>query len=195
MRRRDGVVIPPKRIGRPSLYRDEYPKRAYEYALLGATDAQICGFFGVAGSTFEDWKIRHPALPESLKNGRADADGKVAKSLYQRAIGYNRHTVKIFMHDGVPIHVPIVEHCPPETTAMIFWLKNRQPHLWRDRKELTGADGGPVKIQRIESRVIDADFTDITDAVVAGNQRVATQRNPGADHPKSLPATIATRPV
>lgn len=29
-----------------------------------------------------------------------------------------------------------IEHYPPDTTAAIFWLKNRQPAKWRDKKEV-----------------------------------------------------------
>jgi hypothetical protein len=42
--------------------------------------------------------------------------------------------VKIFMPAGAkkPIYAPYVEHMPPDSTSMIFWLKNRDPERWRD---------------------------------------------------------------
>ena len=45
--------------------------------------------------------------------------------------------------------VDYVEHYPPDTTACIFWLKNRQPALWRDKvqQELSGPDGQPLQAQ------------------------------------------------
>ena len=45
-------------------------------------------------------------------------------------------TEKIFCSRGKVIRVETVEHYPPDTTAMIFWLKNRQPDRWRDRAEV-----------------------------------------------------------
>lgn len=46
------------------------------------------------------------------------------------------HEDKIFQFQGEPIVVPTIKHYPPDTTAAIFWLKNRQPHLWRDKQEV-----------------------------------------------------------
>lgn len=58
-------------------------------------------------------------------------------SLYHRAIGYSYGAVKIFMHDGKPVEVP------PDVAACIFWLKNRRPHLWRDKHDMTVAKAPP----------------------------------------------------
>jgi hypothetical protein len=64
-------------------------------------------------------------------------------SLYHRAIGYSYDAVKIFMHDGKPVEVPYREHVPPDVAACIFWLKNRRPHLWRDKHDMTVAKAPP----------------------------------------------------
>jgi hypothetical protein len=66
--------------------------------------------------------------------GKAEADASVVRSLYQRAVGYSYDAVKIFMPAGAkkPIYAPYVEHVPPDVTAAIFWLKNRDPARWRD---------------------------------------------------------------
>jgi hypothetical protein len=58
--------------------------------------------------------------------------------LYERAIGYNYEAVKIFMpaNREKPVIVPYIEHVPPDVTACIFWLKNRDPQHWRDSQEL-----------------------------------------------------------
>ncbi len=52
------------------------------------------------------------------------------------------------MHEGKPVIVPTVKHYPPDTTACIFWLKNRQRDRWRDKQdhEHTGKDGGPIRM-------------------------------------------------
>jgi hypothetical protein len=59
---------------------------------------------------------------------------------------------------------------------------------------MTGEDGGPIKVQKIESRVIDADYTDITERFAA-DQRVASRRDTGADNPPRVPAVIKTREI
>ena len=53
---------------------------------------------------------------------------------YRRANGFEYDAVKIFMPAGAkkPIYAPYVEYVPPDTTAAIFWLKNRDPEHWRD---------------------------------------------------------------
>jgi hypothetical protein len=63
----------------------------------------------------------------------ADADDRVERSLYNRAIGYSYDAVKIFCDkNGKVTRVPCREHVPPDVTACIFWLKNRNPAKWRD---------------------------------------------------------------
>jgi hypothetical protein len=63
---------------------------------------------------------------------------RTERSLYERANGYNYDAVKIFMPAGraKPVYAPYVEHVPPDVTAGIFWLKNRDPQHWRDSQQL-----------------------------------------------------------
>jgi len=63
-----------------------------------------------------------------------DIRWRVERSLYERANGYNYEAVKIFMLAGAkqPVVVHYVERMPPDVTAGIFWLKNRDPEHWRD---------------------------------------------------------------
>ena len=59
---------------------------------------------------------------------------RAERSLYERANGYNYDTVKIFMPAGAkePVYAHYVEHMPPDVTAGIYWLKNRDPQHWRE---------------------------------------------------------------
>lgn len=129
--------------GRPSKFKPEMVEQARRLSLLGATDREMAEFFQVSESTLNLWKIEHPEFSESLKLGKDAADERVEKSLYRRALGYSHDAVKIFADPktGAEQIVPFTEHYPPDTTAAIFWLKNRKPAEWRDRQELTGADG------------------------------------------------------
>ena len=63
---------------------------------------------------------------------------RVRRSLYARAVGYNYEAVKIFMpaNREKPVIVPYIEHVPPDVTAGIFWMKNRDPQNWRDSQQL-----------------------------------------------------------
>jgi len=123
--------------GRPTDYREDYPEKAYKLCLLGATDKQLADFFEVSEQTINAWKKAHPAFFESLKRGKDEADANVANSLYRRALGYSHDAVKIVANANTKEEhiVPYTEHYPPDTTACIFWLKNRQKSNWRDKTE------------------------------------------------------------
>lgn len=131
-----------KKNGRPTSFKPEYVAQAFKLALLSATDVQLADFFEVAESTITKWKLDYPKFSAALKKGKDDADAAVVKSLYHRAIGYEHPAVKIITvargnNEGADVQeVPYTEHYPPDTTAAIFWLKNRQSANWRDRKEV-----------------------------------------------------------
>jgi hypothetical protein len=124
--------------GRPPTYREDFVKQAFNLALLGATDEDLAAAFQVDPSTISRWKNEHPEFQEALKAGKEDANGRVAKSLYRRALGYKHKATKIFLHEGQPVTVDYIERYPPDTTAAIFWLKNRRSDLWRDKHEVDG---------------------------------------------------------
>lgn len=127
--------------GRPSKYDPKYEKQAFKLALLGSTDKDLANFFEVSEATINNWKIEHPAFLESIKKGKEEADAKVVKSLFKRATG-------AVIPDSYPVKkskkteageetetvefIPMKKHLPPDVTAQIFWLKNRQPEKWRD---------------------------------------------------------------
>lgn len=121
--------------GRPSDFRRGFVKQAHALTLLGATDEFLAEFFGVSVATLNNWKHRHPQFLESIKRGKAVADAQVAGKLFQRANGFRVKAVKIFQKDGVSFEHEYQEFHPPDVTAQIFWLKNRQPGLWRDKQE------------------------------------------------------------
>jgi hypothetical protein len=130
------------RAGRPSSYKPEYVNMAKQAANLGATDADLARIFGVSDATIDNWKAQHPDFLGSLKAGKEEADARVKRSLYSRAVGYSFNSEKIFCNkDGEVTRVPIVEHVPPDVTAQIFWLKNRDPANWRDAWQIENVTG------------------------------------------------------
>lgn len=136
----------PKAPGRPSAYRKEFAQQAKKITLLGATDMDLADFFGVAISTINLWKLKHPEFSESLKVGKDSADERVISSLYHRAIGYSHPEVDIRAVDGVIVQTPLTKHYPPDTTAAIFWLKNRRKEEFRDKVDVNHdvEEGGPL---------------------------------------------------
>lgn len=122
----------PNKGGRPSAFKPEYVQQAQALCKLGATDAELADFFGVSVRTIYSWQSRYNEFLQALKAGKDEADDRVERSLYHRAIGYEYDAVKIFNAQGEPLIVPYREKCPPDTTAAIFWLKNRRKEKWRD---------------------------------------------------------------
>ena len=77
-----------------------------------------------------------------LDAGKQAADDRVERSLYQRANGYSHPAVKTFMtRDGKTVEHKYTEHYPPDTTAAIFFLKNRRPDRWRDVQNIEAQHG------------------------------------------------------
>jgi hypothetical protein len=126
--------------GRPSKYKTEYAEQAYKLCLLGATDKDMASFFDVNEDTINEWKKTHEEFSESLKRGKVEADAVIAQKLFHRAKGYEHPEDQIFNNKGEAMIVPTIKHYPPDTTAAIFWLKNRQPDKWRDKQEVTSTN-------------------------------------------------------
>ena len=132
--------------GRPSEFKEEYVKIAHRMCLLGATDAELADAFDVCETTINAWKLAHIEFSEALKSGKAMADAMVAESLFKRATGYQHPAVKIFNDQGAPLIVDYIERYPPDTTAAIFWLKNRQRATWRDKQDVEQTVTADVKM-------------------------------------------------
>lgn len=135
-------------MARPTKYKPEFAEQVYKICLLGADDKRIASFFDVDEATINRWKKSQSQFCESLKRGKDAADAEVAHSLYLRALGYQHPEVDLKMYEGQIIKTDIIKHYPPDTTAGIFWLKNRQKTKWRDQHniEATGEIGVTVKL-------------------------------------------------
>lgn len=133
--------------GRPSKFDHIDMEHVRKLAEAGWTDVQMSDFFEVSEVTWNAWKKKSGNFLKSLRNWKEKADKKVERSLYERACGYSHPEVKVFNNNGKEMVVDAVKHYPPDTTAMIYWLKNRLPKEWRDRTELdVSADIRSVKL-------------------------------------------------
>lgn len=121
-------------MARPALWKDEYLKIIQKACQLGATDLDLAEMLGVSLRTIRNWMSDKPEVAEATKVGKAEADDKVERSLYQRAMGYSQPATKLFMYQGTVLREDYIEQFPPDTAAMIFWLKNRRPDEWRDKR-------------------------------------------------------------
>ena len=176
--------------GRPTLYRlADHPEVAYRLAAGGATSEEIARGLGIALSTLKAWQGEHEEFSAAIKAGKALTDDKVEKSLLQRALGVQVTETKIVRERPAIIAVmaPLDEgagdapegdgelvvvrrerttkELPPDTTAQIFWLKNRKPEEWRDKQQVE--HGGTVRQEHGVGGMTDEELR----AILAGRLR------------------------
>ncbi len=123
--------------GRPSAFSESLALRIMELATAGATEAEIAAKIGISVATLTNWKGNKPGFFDALRDAKSVADGLVEAALFSRAVGYSHPAVKFFWDSkkGDIKSQPYIERHAPDTTACIFWLKNRQPDLWRENKD------------------------------------------------------------
>lgn len=104
------------------------------WARDGLTDEQISKNIGISRSTLNVWKDRYSDISDALKRGKDVIDRQVENALLKRALGYEYEEVKEKFEDGVITERTVTKkEVVPDTTAQIFWLKNRKPDKWRDK--------------------------------------------------------------
>jgi len=140
-------------MGRPSKFKNEYVAQAQKLCKLGATDLEIADFFEVDVRTIYRWKGEHADFCQALKSGKDEADDRVERSLFAGANGYEHDEVDIRVVGGEIVQTPIRKLSPPDTTAAIFWLKNRRPAQWRDKQDVEHTGSVVVKASDLDERI------------------------------------------
>ena len=107
------------------------------WARDGLVLEEIAHNMGINRCTLFEWRREFPTIANALKNGRAVADRKVENALFNRAIGGNVTEVKVTDGKDGKTVVTATKHIPADVTACIYWLKNRKPDEWNDRKTVT----------------------------------------------------------
>jgi transcriptional regulator with XRE-family HTH domain len=108
----------------------------------GLIEADIAKNLGISVATLENYKRDHLEFLEALKRGKEVVDITVENALYKKAIGYTyeevtREPIKDPETGEYRLEVTkiVKKEVQPDTTAQIFWLKNRKPAEWRDKHE------------------------------------------------------------
>lgn len=114
------------------------------WARDGLTDEQIAANIGISRSTLNEWKNKYSDISDTLKRGKEVVDIQVENALLKRALGYTYKEVtreKVFnpetgQYELMPTK-EVTKEVVPDTTAQIFWLKNRRPEQWRDKRDVS----------------------------------------------------------
>lgn len=142
--------------------KDYHLNWAWSLYVRGATDEEVASAFHVSKRTILRWAKKYKEFGEIRAESKEKADAEVEKSLYKRALGISYKTSKTITNideNGQPSISQMItqEHYePPDTGAIAFWLKNRNPGAWRDRREpepdaeiMKKTDEILVKIQQV----------------------------------------------
>ena len=152
----DGMAdLRKKKVGPPFSYHDGIPEQVYNMGLLGLSNEQIANALGIELCTIYEWANTYPKLADALYESREIADGKVVRSLYERAVGAKVLEVKTFFDEktGTVVKENVIKEFPPEVGAAMSWLKNRQPKLWRERQyDPLTEEGINVSINVVQGR-------------------------------------------
>ncbi len=132
------------------------------WARDGLSDKQIAHNIGITQTTLYEWQKRFPELSEALKKGKEVVDREVENALLKRAMGYEYDEVtqepvtdKDTGITEMRVTKRVTKQIVPDVTAQIFWLKNRKPDEFRDKRdvELSGhVDLGSI-IEKARGRV------------------------------------------
>lgn len=118
------------------------------WARDGLTDEQISKNMNISRDTLYTWKSKYPDISDTLKKGKEVIDREVENALLKRALGYiyNETTEEPSFDtrtgkQALKITKVVTKQVVPDTTAQIFWLKNRMPEKWRDKKDIEHSGG------------------------------------------------------
>lgn len=103
------------------------------WARDGLTEEQIASNMGVSVKTLFNYKTKYLPILYALKKGKEVVDIQVENALLKRALGYRYDEVTYEYGEETK---RVTKEVQPDTTAQIFWLKNRKPEAWRDRKDI-----------------------------------------------------------
>ena len=107
------------------------------WARDGLTDEQIAENMGIHRDTLNEWKKKYSDISDTLKRGKGVVDTQVENALLKRALGYSyKETTSELTDEGMRVTKVVEKEVVPDTTAQIFWLKNRRPDKWRDKQDV-----------------------------------------------------------
>ncbi|OKP91412.1 transposase [Paenibacillus sp. P32E] len=132
--------------GRPNKYFSNVEPKLLlieAWARDGLVDDQIANNLGIGIATLYEYKNKYPEFAEALKNGKEAVDIMVENALLKRAMGYTYE--EITKENGVETK-RVLKEVQPDTTAQIFWLKNRKSKQWRDKQDIEHSGNMGVQI-------------------------------------------------
>lgn len=134
-------------MARPSKYETHVAPRLEEikdWVRNGATDEEVAKKLGISRDSLIEYKKKFSEFSDTLKETKEMVDSQVENSLLKRALGYSYEEVtKERDNSGMLVTTKIVtKQVVPDTTAQIFWLKNRRRDKWKEKPVEGGGEAG-----------------------------------------------------
>lgn len=129
------------------------------YARDGLTDEQIAKNLDITPSTLYEWKRRYSEISEALKKGKEVVDIEVENALLKRALGYSYEEKKVEVSEEGTKVTKTIKEVIPDTTAQIFWLKNRRPEQWRDKQDIEHS--GAVNVRKVYDEMSEEELMEL----------------------------------
>lgn len=133
--------------------------RLEAYARDGLTDEQIAKNLDITPSTLYEWKRRYSEISEALKKGKEVVDIEVENALLKRALGYSYEEKKVEVSEEGTKVTKTIKEVVPDTTAQIFWLKNRRPDRWRDKQDIEHS--GAVNVRKVYDEMSEEELMEL----------------------------------
>jgi len=118
------------KAGRPAKTLTDKQRAEVETLAAFLSAEQVADYFGIGRTTFFAMMERDADIAERYKRGKSKVVAKVAQGLIQKALS-------------------------GDTTSAIFFLKTQARWRETERHEITGADGAPIELARIERVIVD----------------------------------------
>lgn len=133
--------------------------RLEAYARDGLTDEQIAHNMGISPATLYNYKRDHLEILEALKKGKEVVDIEVENALLKRALGYSYEEKKVEVSEEGTKVTKTIKEVVPDTTAQIFWLKNRRPDRWRDKQDIEHS--GAVNVRKVYDEMSEEELMEL----------------------------------
>lgn len=136
-----------KKVGRRGKYEDWLTEdgllKVQGWARDGLSNEQIAHNIGINKDTLYEWQKRFSDFSDALKKGKEVVDREVENALLKRALGYEYDEVtqepvtdKDTGITEMRVTKRVTKQIVPDVTAQIFWLKNRKPNEFRDKRDV-----------------------------------------------------------
>lgn len=127
--------------GRPTKRTALDVAHAKQLAAEGKSIPEIAEVIGVAPSTVYAWHHDNEQFRNAIEKGKEIADGKVERSLFDLATGYEQDEEKLFCFMGEIVRGTTRKKVGPSFAAISFYLRNRCPDKWKEKQEVEHSGG------------------------------------------------------